>query len=79
MLGAWLNLEIFGRWYAATLRAQHPNTVICGTFGLSYLFFGFLAGAFVTGMLLFGTMVVAESRRARRLQGVDTRAWLLER
>ena len=82
ILGAWGNLATFGAWNAARLREQ--NIIICGSFGVPYLFIGFYVGAFLTGMLLVGATVVGayydeNARTARRLRAEKTRAWLLDR
>jgi hypothetical protein len=82
-MGAWLNLAMFGASEAARIRAEHPGIYICGAAFLPYLLFGFLAGVFVTGTLLFGLLCVAayfseDTRTAQRMRTEKTRAWLLD-
>ena len=82
-MGAWLNFATFGAREAARIRAEHPGIFICGTSLLPYLFLGFLVGAFVTGVLLFGLLCVGacfseDTRTDQKMRAEKTRPWLLD-
>jgi len=55
--GAKLCLSTFGEWQRQRILAEHPGEYICGLFAMPYMFFGFLTGAVVGGVIWFGGVI----------------------
>ena len=54
---AFVFASTFGEWQRQRILAEHPGEYICGLFAMPYMFFGFLTGAVVGGVIWFGGVI----------------------